>query len=231
MRQPSWWPHGSPTRWGRASWLRSLGTDTTAPIPLQVGCKQAGAATPLLSNILFAGPGSRLQQVWRDRGLGLPWAPELGGVKLLIGADNLFLLGASLEELRTHAEVLSGCPAEMLRIVLNAAGSTAVMMAHRERAAWKVWRRHRTCPTSRSVPAREGTARLHQTMGASAFYGAGLWTPSATSRRKLEAFEVRLLPRSARVRREPDETWTVFYRRCCAQTTRLYRAAGLPTFL
>lgn len=57
------WAQGAPGQ---------LGTATTAPIPLQVGCKQEGVAPPLLWNILLAGPVVRLQQVWWARGGGLP---------------------------------------------------------------------------------------------------------------------------------------------------------------
>lgn len=63
--------------------------------------------------MLLAGPVARLQQVWRERGAGLSWASELGGVELFIWADNLFLLGCSLEELHRHVDEVQMAFAEV----------------------------------------------------------------------------------------------------------------------
>lgn len=67
----------------------------------------------------------------------------------------------------------------VLGIRLNVEGVADEMIAHREREAPNVRQRHRAFLCPRNSPARERVARLHQTVGASALYGAGMWTPGA----------------------------------------------------
>lgn len=87
-----------------AAWLadavRSSPIVTLGLATIQVGCKQGGAASPLLWNILLVGPVSRLHAgSWTRSAMG-----SGGGVELLIWADNVVLLGASLAELQRRVD-------------------------------------------------------------------------------------------------------------------------------
>lgn len=117
----------------------------------------------------------------------------------------------------------------VLGVRLDSVASTSTQVSFRLAEAQKVYGRLRPLLGCRRIPAPERIFRFYQAVGASAVFGAGLWTLGRTTRQQIEAQELRWLRCMGHVRKGEDEPWIPFYRRRRREAERLRRLNGFET--
>lgn len=148
-------------------------------------------------------------------------AEALQAISLAFSTDSLEVLvgeaapalSAPLSLTRTDQPFRVVPALRVLGTLLDSRGSTRTMAAHRLREAQKVWARTRHLLCAQCLPPALRVKRFYQTVGASALYGAGLWTPNATLFRILEGQELRWMRAMTGLRKAPGEEWIPFHRR------------------
>ena len=117
----------------------------------------------------------------------------------------------------------------VLGVALDPTASTEAMVTHRTRKAEAAFSRHGPALRDAALPAAQGWALWHDTVGASLLSGCVVWRLSSALQQGLAAVEARAGRRLLGHRRRPTEDWIQVIRRCDVQP--MQHAAGRDTVL